>query len=85
MKPFEEFLTEEPVIVKLAKHYKGVLKRNLEPHPARARRMKSQDIIDKFKLHYGISQDLSIPSGKRKKHGAMARKQIDALKKELGI
>lgn len=62
MKAFEEFLTEEPVIDKLAKHYHSVLKRNFEPHPARARRMRSQDIIDQFKLHYSISQDSSIPS-----------------------
>lgn len=62
MKTFEEFLIEEPVISRLAKHYHDVLKRNLEPHPARARRMKSQDIIDKFKLNYGISQDSSVPS-----------------------
>ena len=85
MKAFEEFLTEESVIVKLAKHYQDVLQRNLAPHPARARRMKSQDIIDKFTLYHGISQDLSVPSGIRKKHGVLARKQINALKKELGI
>lgn len=85
MKTFAEFLTEEPVLVKLAKHYQDVLKRNLAPHPARARRMKRQDIIDKFKLHYGISQDLSIPSGKRRKHDELARRQIFILKRELGI
>lgn len=85
MKTFEEFLTEEPVIVQLAKHYNTTLKRNLAPHPARARRIKSQDIIDKFKLHYNISQDSSVPVGKRRKHGNLAQKQIDALRKDLGV
>lgn len=85
MKTFEEFITEEPVIKQLAKHYISVFKRNTAPHPARARRMKNQNDIDQYRLHYNISQDLSIPAGKRKKAASKAQMHIDNLEQELGL
>jgi hypothetical protein len=83
MKTFEEFITEEPVIKQLVKHYINTYKRITSPHPAKVRRMKNQDLIDKYKLHYGISQDLSIPVGKRRKAADKAQQHLDDLKQEL--
>ena len=67
VKTFEEFLTEEPVVKQLIKHYIDVYKRNTAPHPARARRMETQHHVDQYRLHRSISQDLSVPEGKRRK------------------
>ena len=85
MKTFEEFLTEEPVIKRLVKHYIDSYNKFVEPSPAKARRIKNQDNIDNYKLQYNISQDLSVPVGKRKKAAIKAQTHLDALKKELGM
>lgn len=89
MKTFEEFvkdkIEEESVIKQTLKHYIDVIKRNTAPHPAVARRMRSQDLIDKYKLFYGISQDISIPVGKRRKAAYKAQGHLDRLKQDLGI
>lgn len=84
MQTFEEFITEEPVIKQLLKHYIDVYKRNTAPHPARARRIENQKHVDQYRLHYNISQDLSIPVGKRRKAADRAQFHLDSLKKSLG-
>lgn len=88
MKTFEEFISEEfidetSVLKHTFDHYKNVIKRHLEPHPNRARRMQSQNLVDKFKLHSKISQDLSVPSGKRRQHAEKAQQYLDTLKQQL--
>ena len=85
MKTFEEFITEEPVIKQLFKHYGEIYKRNMAPHPAKARRQNNQNLIDQYRLQFKISQDLTIPVGKRKKAADKAQNYLDQLKQELGI
>lgn len=82
---FEEFLTEEPAVKHLIKHYIDVYKRNTAPHPARARRMETQHHVDQYRLHRNISQDLSVPEGKRRKAADKAQMHLNILKTKLGL